>query len=107
MIATEVPTAPDVGLRRVMVGIGKVTVNGTALLARPPTVTTTLPVVAPTGATATIDVEDQLVIEVAVIPLKVTVLAPCVDPKFVPVMVTVVPTIPDVGLSPVIVGTGR
>ena len=81
-----------------------VTVNVTPLLARPPTVTTTLPVVAPVGATATIEVELQLVIEVAVVPLNFTALEPCVDPKFVPVIVTDVPTGPDVGDSSVTVG---
>lgn len=34
----------------------------------------------------------------AIVPLKVTVLVPCEGPKFVPVMVTKVPTWPDVGL---------
>jgi hypothetical protein len=33
----------------------------------------------------------------AVVPLKFTVLVPCVAPKFVPVIVTAVPTAPDVG----------
>ena len=46
----------------------------------------------------------QLVIVVAVVPLNVTVLVPCVEPKFVPVIVTDVPTAPDVGLRLVIVG---
>ena len=31
------------------------------------------------------------------IPLKVTVLVPCVEPKFFPVIVTDVPTTPDAG----------
>lgn len=52
------------------------------------TVTTTLPVVAPVGTTATICVALQLVIEVAVVPLNFTVLVPCVEPKFVLVIVT-------------------
>jgi hypothetical protein len=66
------------------------------LLATPPTVTTTFPVVAPFGTGATILVALQLE-TVAVVPLKVTVLAPCVAPKFVPVIVTELPTAPDVG----------
>ena len=45
------------------------------LLACPPTVTTTLPVVAPVGTGATIEVALQLV-GVATVPLKVTVLLP-------------------------------
>ncbi len=66
------------------------------MLATPPTVTTTLPVVAPVGTVATILVAFQLV-GVAVVPLKVMVLVPCVDPKFVPAIVTEVPTGPEVG----------
>jgi len=53
-------------------------------------------VVAPLGTGATIEVAFQLV-GVAVVPLNVTVLVPWVEPKFVPVIVTDVPTGPDVG----------
>ena len=45
-IVTEVPTGPDMGLRLSFVGPG---VNVTPLLANPPTVTTTFPVVASKG----------------------------------------------------------
>src|SRR5262249_54146473 len=58
-------------------GAGAVTVKLTPVLARPPTVTTTLPVVAPAGTGTTMLVADQLV-GVAVVPLNVTVLVPCV-----------------------------
>src|SRR5437773_1166365 len=78
----------------------EVTVKFTPLLATPPTVTTTLPVVAPLGTDATMLVALQLVV-VAVVPLNVT--APVV-PKLVPVMVTAVPTGPVVGFRLVIVG---
>jgi hypothetical protein len=44
------------------------------------------------------------VVAVAVVPLKVTVLLPCVAPKFVPAIVTGVPTVPEVGLRVLIVG---
>jgi hypothetical protein len=71
-MATEVPMDPDVGLRLVMVGE---TVKLTPLLATPPAVTTTLPVVAPAGTGAAILVALQLV-GVAVAPLKVTELVP-------------------------------
>ena len=74
-----------------------VTVKFTPLLARPPTVTTTLPVVAPAGTVTAMLVLLQ-VVAVAAVPLKVTVLLPCVAPKFVPVIVTGVPTAPEVGL---------
>src|SRR5437667_11836682 len=76
------------------------TVKFTPLLATPPTVTTTLPVVAPLGTDATMLVALQLVV-LAVVPLKVTV---PVVPKFVPVMVTAVPTGPEVGFKLVMAG---
>ena len=75
----------------------------TPLLAFPPTVTTTLPVVAPAGTGATMLVALQLV-GVATVPLNVTVLVPCVAPKFVPVTVTEVPTAPELGLRLAILG---
>lgn len=40
----------------------------------------------------------------AVVPLNVTVLVPCVPPKFVPVIVTEVPTGPEVGFKLEMVG---
>ena len=82
VIVTDAPTAPEVGDRLVMLGAGT-TVNDIPLLATPLRVTTTLPVVAPVGTVATIAVALQLVIVVAVVPLNVTVLVPCVAPKFV------------------------
>jgi len=101
-IVTEVPTGPEVGVTLVIMG-AEVTVNTRGLLARPPTVTTTFPVVAPAGTGATMLVALQLV-GVAVVPLNVTVLLPWLDPKFAPAIVTDVPTEPAVGLRPVIVG---
>jgi hypothetical protein len=78
---TGAPTGPDVGERLVMLGADTVgTVNGRPLLATPDTVATTLPVVAPTGTGTKMLVADQLV-GVAVVPLNVTVLVPCVAPK--------------------------
>src|SRR2546427_13273410 len=44
---------------------------------------------------------------VAAVPLKVTVLVPCVDPKFVPLIVTEVPTGPEVGEKPVMLGAAE
>src|SRR5205807_1981735 len=72
VIVTGAPTAPLVGASNVSVAVGT-TVNVTALLATPPTVTVTGPVVAPPGTDTTMLVADQLV-GVARIPLKVTVL---------------------------------
>jgi len=70
--------------------------NMTPLLARLETVTTTFPVVAPLGTGTTILVSLQLV-GVANVPLKVTVLDPCVAPKPTPVIVTGVPGKPLAG----------
>ena len=105
VIVTDVPTGPEVGERLVIAGAVEVvvTVNVTPLLATPPTVTTTGPVVAPVGTGATIDMPLQ-VLGLAAVPLNVTVLVPCVDPKFDPVIVTDVPTGPEVGERLVIAG---
>ena len=92
LIVTEVPTAPEVGARLFTLGV---TVKLTPLLACPLTVTITGPVVAAAGTGTAMLVALQLV-GVAVVPLKVTVLVPCVAPKVVPVTVTDVPTGPDV-----------
>jgi hypothetical protein len=100
VIVTEVPTGPDVGLRLVMLGTADVTVKLTPLLATPPIVTTTFPVVAPLG-TVTIMLVALQPVGAAGAPLKVTVLVPCVVPKLVPLIVTDVPTMPDVTLSAV------
>jgi hypothetical protein len=103
VIVTDAPTAPVVGDKLLMLGAAT-TVNEEPLLATPLTVTTTFPVVAPVGTVATIDVAPQLPIVVAVVPLNFTVLVPCVEPKFVPVIVTEAPTAPVVGDRLVMVG---
>ena len=86
VIATDVPTAPEVGDKLVMFGVGK-TVKLTALLATPETVTTTFPVVAPVGIGTVMELAPQLV-GVAAVPLKVTALVPWLEPKLVPEIVT-------------------
>ena len=106
VIVTDVPTGPDMGFRLVMLGeVAVATVNATPLLALPPTVTTTFPVMAPAGTGATILVALQLV-GVAATPLNLTVLDPWLAPKFVPVIVTGVPTCPAVGFRFVMLGVG-
>ncbi len=102
-MVTAAPTAPVVGDRLVIPGR---TVKATPLLATPFAFTKTFPVVAPEGTGTVMLVALQLVGVVAV-PLNVTVLEPCVDPKFVPVIVTGVPTAPDVTDKFVILGVGR
>ena len=73
VIVTEVPIGPEAGERPAM--FGGTTVNATTLLDTPPTVTTTLPVVAPLGTGTTMLVLLQLV-GTAGVPLKVIVLVP-------------------------------
>src|SRR5580704_7174588 len=79
-----------------------VTVKATPLLATPGSVSTTLPLVAPLGTGTTTRVVLQLVGDAAV-PLNVTV--PTAVPKFVPVIVTDVPTVPEDGLKLEMFGT--
>jgi hypothetical protein len=106
-IVTGIPTVPDVGFKLVMLGpaTAAVTVKLAPLLDTPPTVTTTLPVVAPAGTGATMLVALQLV-GAAAVPLKVTVLVPWAAPKFAPVIVTELPTAPDVGFTFAMLATG-
>jgi len=87
------------------VGIGVVTVKAKPLLKTPPTLTRTLPVVALLGTVATMLVALQLVAAVGV-PLNEIVLVPCVVPKFVPLIVTEIPTGPEDGFKPVMFGVG-
>ena len=102
VIVTDVPTAPEVGESPVMAGI---TPKGIPVLVWPFTVTVMFPVVVPLGTAATMLVALQLEGK-ALVPLKLTVLLPCVAPKFAPVIVTEVPTAPDAGDKPVILGGG-
>jgi hypothetical protein len=102
LMMTVDPTGAADGFRLKMPGPEKT--NGTPLLDVPFTVTTTFPFCAPDGATATMLVAIQDVIEVAVIPLNFTVLEPWLEPKFAPLIVTDVPALPDWGLIPVMPG---
>lgn len=80
---------------------GVVTVKFDVLVAVPPAVVTLMgPVVAPVGTVAVILVA-ELTMKVALTPLNLTEVAPV---KFVPVIVTLDPTGPDVGENEVIVG---
>jgi hypothetical protein len=106
VIVTAAPIAPELGDKLVMLGAAT-TVKDEPLLATPLTVTTTLPVLAPVGTTATIEVALQLVIVVAVVVLNFTVLVPWGEPKFVPVIVTEAPTAPEVGDKLVMLGAAN
>jgi hypothetical protein len=84
------------------VGEGTVTVKLVPLVAVPTGVVTDIvPVVAPLGTVAVIDVALTTLYVDADAPLNFTEVAPV---KFVPAIVTLVPTTPDVGLNDVIVG---
>jgi hypothetical protein len=74
-MVTAVPAGPEVGDRLVMKAAVP-TVKLCPLLATPPTVTTTLPVVAPLGTLTVMLPALQLAAVPALTPLKVTVLLP-------------------------------
>jgi hypothetical protein len=103
VIVTLAPTNPDAGFTLVMLGPGVVTVKLTPLLAAPPTVTTTLPVVAPAG-TGTAMLDELQLVGAPAVPLKLTVLVPCVAPKLAPVIVMLAPTNPEAGFRLVMAG---
>jgi hypothetical protein len=103
LIVTLAPTGPLVGEKLVIVGGGGTTVNEALLLALPPgVVTPSVPLVAPAGTVAWIDVA-EVTEKPALTPLNVTAVAPL---KFVPLIVTLAPTSPLVGEKLVIVGGG-
>jgi hypothetical protein len=102
LIVTVPPDEAAEGVKLMIVGF--ITSNVTLVgLEIEPTVTVTIPGpdgVVP-GTVATICELLQLVMEVATTPPKLTVLLPCVTPKFEPVMVTLVPVGPRSGDTPV------
>ncbi len=102
VIVTKVPAGPLPGVKEVMVGAPAiVTVKFVELVAVPPKVVTEIgPVVAPTGTVVVIVVE-EFVVNAAGAFLNFT---PVTSTKFVPVMMTDVPTGPEVGENDVIVG---
>jgi len=100
LIVTLVPTGPLAGAKLAIVG-GLTTVNALLLVAVPPgVVTRSSPVVAPAGTVAWIAVA-ELTVNVALTPLNATAEAPV---KFVPLIVTLVPTGPLAGVKLAIVG---
>ena len=96
VMVTVVPTGPLVGKKPEIVGAGAavVTVNVPALVAVPPGVVTLhFPLDAPAGTLVVIFVAELTVNDALVVP-SLTAVAPL---KFVPLIVTVVPTGPLVG----------
>src|SRR5258706_301001 len=104
LIVTLVPAGPLVGVKLVIAGGLADPVNTLALVAVPPGVVTLIdPVVAPAGTVACIVVA-EFTVNVALTPLNFTAVAPL---KFVPLIVTLVPTGPLVGVKLVIEGGRR
>src|SRR5882672_1999574 len=99
-MVTLVPAGPLAGVKLVIVG-ELITVKLPALVAVPPGVVTLIvPVVAPAGTVAWIEVA-ELTVKLALAPLNATAVVPV---KLVPLMVTLVPTGPLAGVKLVIVG---
>ena len=100
LIVTLVPSGPPAGVKFAIVG-GFTTVKLVALVAVPPGVVTLGgPVVAPTGTGASIAVS-EVIVKLVALPLNVTAVAPV---KLVPLIDTLAPTGPLVGVKLVIVG---
>jgi len=107
LIITDAVTAPPVGLKLEMVGVG-ITIKLDALVTVMPvplTATETDPVVAPVGTVVVILVAVEAV-TFARVPLNRTILLAGVVLKFVPVIITEAVTEPLAGEKPVIVGAG-
>jgi hypothetical protein len=100
-MVTAVPATPELGVNADITGP---TLKTTPLLLEPPVTMVTGPVDTFGGAGTMIDVslhEEG----VAGTPLNTTRLLPCVAPKLTPVIVTVVPAVPETGESDVMLGT--
>ncbi len=106
VMVTVAPTAPLVGVKPDMVGVPGTVKIPTLVTVTPLSVTEIGPVEAP-GGTVTVSVVADAPVTGALIPLNSTTLLLGVVLKLVPVMVTVAPTAPVVGLKPVIVCKGR
>jgi hypothetical protein len=109
VMVTVAPTRPLAGLKLVMVGLVVVVVvtvkSSVETTDCSSTVTVIFPVVAPVGTVTTKVVDEALEI-VATVPLNDTALLANIALKFNPVIVTVVPTGPLVGVKLVIDGAG-
>jgi hypothetical protein len=107
-IVTVSPRWPLVGTADASDG-GGITVNGQLfpghVFCAPRTVTTTAPVAAPAGTFVAMLVLPHVVSAASTdAPPNLSVLVPCVEPKFVPATVTLQLTGPEAGLMDVICG---
>jgi hypothetical protein len=104
-MVTEAPTAPEVGVKLLILGAGT-TVKAIPFVFTPLACTTTFPVVAPEGTVTAMLLALQLV-TVAVVPLNLTVPLPWEEPRFDPAMVTAAPTAPVFRERLVMLGVGK
>jgi hypothetical protein len=102
-MATVAPIAPLVGFRLVIVGVGR-TVNIGPVTVTPPVVTEIVPLDAPTGTVVVMLVVVEDVTVAVMLLLNFTRLLAGVALNPVPVIVTLAPTAPLVGLKLVMVG---
>jgi hypothetical protein len=102
---TDAPTAPLIGVKPAMVGVGNRVKLVALVIVMPLAVTEIGPVAAPLGTVTVILVADEAV-TTAGIPLNETTLLDGVRSKFVPLIIMVAPTAPLAGLRLVIVGVG-
>jgi len=104
-MVTSAPTAPLVGVKPVIVGVGNTTKSEVLVPVTPPTVTEIFPVDAPAGTTVVILVVVDAV-TLATTPLNLTTLLADTLLKLVPVNMTMVPGAPLAGLKLLITGVG-
>jgi hypothetical protein len=105
VMVTLVPAIPCSGEKLLMVGISGTIKSCVEVMVWVPTVTVSLPVLAPAG-TVVVMVVGVVAVMTAVVPLNRTVFLLISVLKFLPVRVTVVPAIPSVGENEVRVGAG-
>lgn len=106
VIVTVALTAPLVGVKAVIVGVGRTVKFDEPVIVTPLTVIEIGPVIAPAGMVAVMLVDVDAV-TLAITPLNEIVLFEGVVLKLVPEMVTVAPTAPLEGPKLVIVGEGK
>jgi hypothetical protein len=106
VIITLAPTAPLVGVKVVIVGVGNTVKFDELVIVTPLTIIEIGPVIAPAGMVAVMLVDVDAV-TLAITPLKETVLFKGVVLKLVPEMVTVAPSAPLDGLKLAMVGEGN
>lgn len=106
VIVTEALTAPPVGAKLIIVGVGNTVKFVELVIVTPLTLTEIGPFTAPGGTIAVMLVDDDEVTS-AITPLNETILLAAIVLKLVPVIVTTAPAAPFRGLKLDIVGEGN